>query len=394
MAYVFVPISFPAICNPAFYFSFSRMQILLLICSAALLLYFCFVLWSSRNFARADVADKPPQDLEPLLSVIIPARNEEAHIEACLNSVLQQACSAKMEVILIDDHSTDQTRDLAERMTQAHPELRILSSEGNGKKAALASGIKAAKGSIIFQTDADCQMGKKWLESMWACFEAGADFVSGPVALKSETPFQAMQAIESMGLVLFGAGFLLGGRPNMANGANMAYRKKVFEEVQGYDGIDHVASGDDELLLQKIRLAGKYQLDFCKNPSAIVYTAAQKNWKAFKAQRIRWVSKSRAYLHKGPNLIQGISYLGFLTFPLLLIAAIQDIRYLYLAAALFLLKLFIDLIIMLQAARFFHNLQVLRWFIPLQFLYIPYVLWIGMAGILAKSYSWKGRNVS
>ena len=370
------------------------MQILLLICSAALLLYLCFVLWSSWNFARAAVAEKPPQGLAPLLSVLIPARNEEAHIEACLDAVLQQQCSAPMEVLLIDDHSTDRTWEIAAEMALKHPQLRIIKSEGNGKKAALASGIKAAKGNILFQTDADCQMGKEWLESMWAYFEAGADFVSGPVALESQTPFEGMQALESMGLVLFGAGFLIGGRPNMVNGANMAYRKKVFEEVKGYADIDHVASGDDELLLQKIRLAGKYCIRFCKNPQAIVHTDAQKSWKAFKSQRIRWVSKSRAYLHKGPNLIQAIAYLGFLVFPLLGMAAFQDIRYLYLAIFYFLIKLGIDLIIMLQAARFFHNLQVLRWFLPLQFLYIPYVIWIGMAGILARSYSWKGRNVS
>ncbi|MDW3645907.1 MAG: glycosyltransferase [Bacteroidia bacterium] len=370
------------------------MQILLLICSICLLLYLCFVLWSSWNFSRGPIAEKPPQHLEPLLSVLIPARNEEAQIESCLKSILEQVCSARIEVLLIDDHSTDRTRLLAEAMRHEYPQLRIQNSEGNGKKAALASGIKAAKGSIIFQIDADCRVGKKWMESMWAYFEAGADFVSGPVALESETPFQTMQALESMGLVVFGAGFLIGGRPNMANGANMAYRKEVFEEIQGYEGIDHVASGDDELLLQKIRLAGKYKISFCKKPEAIVRTTAPKNWKDFKAQRIRWVSKSRAYLHKGPNLIQGIAYLGFLTFPLLLVASFQDIRYLYLASLYFLIKLCIDLIIMLQAARFFHNLHMLRWFLPLTFLYIPYVIWIGMAGILAKSYSWKGRNVS
>ncbi|MEL6254165.1 MAG: glycosyltransferase [Bacteroidota bacterium] len=370
------------------------MQILLLICSICLLLYLCFVLWSSWNFSRATEAEKPPHSSEPLLSVLIPARNEETHIEACLQSILEQKCSAPTEVLLIDDHSTDRTRELAEKLEESYPQLRILTSEGSGKKAALARGIKAARGSIIFQTDADCRMGKKWLESMWAYFESGADFVSGPVALESQTPFQAIQALESMGLVLFGAGFLIGGRPNMANGANMAYRKKVFEEVQGFAGIDHVASGDDELLLQKIRLAGKYKMSFCKTPKAIVRTSAPKSWKNFKAQRIRWVSKSRAYLHKGPNLIQAISYLGFLTFPLLLIASFQDICYLYVAIFYFLIKLCIDLIIMLQAARFFHNLQVLRWFLPLQFLYIPYVIWIGMAGLLAKSYSWKGRNVS
>ena len=369
------------------------MAVILAILGGCLCLYAAFILLSSWYFYKQPLSGNP--DSFPFLSVIVPARNEEERLLTCLKSILQQDYPGGFELILIDDHSEDNTLLLAEKLALDSPSLSIYANPGVGKKAALAHGVAKARGEFIFQTDADCKLSPSWLKAMQACFDDKTAFVSGPIALDYIGYFfQPLQALESMGLVIFGAGFLLAGKPNMANGANMAYRKSVFEELNGFKGVDHVASGDDELLLQKIKLSGKYSLTFCKNPRAIVRTPAASNWATFKEQRIRWVSKARAYVDRLPNLIQGISYLAFLFFPILLIASFWQPFYLKVLLWAFLGKLLVDLVLMYQAARFFHNLQVLRWFIPLQFLYIPYVLWIGMAGILAKSYSWKGRNVS
>lgn len=357
-------------------------------------LYGMFVLLASWFFGRGK-APKHSQDSQyPCISVVIPARNEADHIETCLSSVLQQDYPGSFEVILVDDQSTDDTYQRASTGFGQDDRLHIIRAEGSGKKAAISQAISIAQGEIIVQTDADCWMGKDWLRKISLSFSRKVDFVSGPVALSYSTSFEAMQALESMGLVVYGAGFLLAGFPNMANGANMAYRKKVFYELQGYEGIDHVASGDDELFLQKITLSGDYGMSFCKAPEAIVRTDALNRWEDFRQQRIRWVSKSKAYVNRLPNLIQVIAYMGFLFFPLVLVASLYDPDFLWWGCLAFLCKLLIDLIIMYQAARFFHNLRLLRWFLPLQIVYIPYVLWIGIASLFVKHYSWKGRKVS
>ncbi|MEM6803709.1 MAG: glycosyltransferase [Bacteroidota bacterium] len=369
------------------------MTVILAILGGCLFLYAAFVLLSSWFFYKQSTPAQPTSF--PFLSVIVPARNEEKYLQLCFESILKQEYAGDFELILLDDHSEDASRHIAERLAADFPQLRIYTNPGVGKKAALAHGVSKARGEFIFQTDADCRLSPQWLSAMMACFDEKTAFVSGPLALDyGKHFFQALQALESMGLVVFGAGFLLAGKPNMANGANMAYRKSVFEELKGFEGVDHIASGDDELLLQKINLSGKYRLTFCKNPEAIVRTAAMSSWSTFKEQRIRWVSKARAYVDRFPNIIQGISYLAFLFFPLVFLASLWDPFYGKLLFWAFTAKLLVDLVLMYQAARFFHNLRILFWFLPLQILYIPYVLWIGTKALGPKSYSWKGRNVS
>ncbi|WP_246229550.1 glycosyltransferase family 2 protein [Mucilaginibacter humi] len=107
-----------------------------------------------------------------------------------------------------------------------------------------------------------------------------------------------MQTLEFSFLIGVGAAFIGNGRASTCNGANFAYRKDTFYEVGGFTGIDELASGDDELLLQKVaeRFPGK--IGFLKFRDAIVYTHAKYNLKEFLQQRRRWASKSTKYKDK------------------------------------------------------------------------------------------------
>ncbi len=341
----------------------------------------------------------PSLDNFPTVAVLIPARNEAANIEQCLATVLAQNYpTEKLEIFLVNDHSTDATAEIAERIAAEHSQLQVLHLAEEGinsyKKAAIALGVKRAKGEIILQTDADCVAGPDWVRSMASHFGPETALVSGPVELvPGSTLFERLQSLESMGLVALGAGSLRAGHPNMANGANFAYRKSVFEAVQGFEGQEAVASGDDELLLQKIHLAG-YEMDFAKSQAAIVRTSTLSSWKAFKAQRIRWVSKSRAYLNRWANLTQVASYLAFLSFPVLGIAGYWEPMAWRSLGVFFILKFLIDLYLMGAATAFFQR-KPLRWLLPLlQIAYIPYVLWIGLVGTFSTSYRWKERTVT
>ncbi|MEZ4684598.1 MAG: glycosyltransferase [Bacteroidia bacterium] len=333
----------------------------------------------------------------PFISVIIPARNEAANIEACLRSVLAQDYPA-FEVILINDHSTDSTGAIAEAIASQHERLRVSDLQTDTttayKKAAITQGIGLATGEYIVQTDADCIVDSEWLLAIAEGLVSGPAFISAPVLLtngRSQTKnslFASLQILEYQGLVFLGGGSLLGGFPNMANGANMAYRKSAFTAVGGFAGVDQVASGDDELLLQKMHRTG-LKLDFLLDKRAVVTTEVVQHFAAFRAQRLRWVSKARAYHNRWTNVVQLISFLAFAAFPVWLLMG----RWEWLLTG-FLGKMLVDFLLMLQAARFFRTFRLL-WLLPLlELLYIPYVLWVGIAGNVVKRYRWKDRTVS
>ena len=364
-----------------------------------LLIYIAFILRNAWHFSRHPNCKSASPSEFPYVSVIVPARNEEKNIEACLKAILaQQYPDHLWEVILVNDHSTDQTLDTAHRIAASHSKskLKVFELEEGklGKKSALSLAIEKACGEVIVQTDADCVMGKYWLAAMMSYWDEDVGLISGPVRLTYGTNLlEKFQALESMGLVAIGAGSLIAGQPNMCNGANLSYSKAVFESINGFRGIDEVASGDDELLMQKINLLGKYRLVFAKCRTAIVSTSACNNWQDLKAQRLRWVSKARNYLDKSVNLIQAISWLGFCIFPILLVASFWNPELWWLLLLAFVLKLVADIFLLYQSAKFFHNLRLISWIFPLQIVYILYVLWIGIAGNLVKNYNWKSRKV-
>jgi cellulose synthase/poly-beta-1,6-N-acetylglucosamine synthase-like glycosyltransferase len=370
---------------------------------AVFILFGLFMLYYAGNIIRwtwlfSRLRCHPAGEEVPFVSVVIPARNEAPHIRQCLLSALKQDYPAnRFEVILVNDHSTDETREIAMAISLENPGLRVIDLEEDEtiayKKAALTAAIGIAGGEIILQTDGDCSLGPEWVKTMAAQFSPATGMVSGPVELLHDgSGVQLFQAMETMGLSLMGAGAIAANSPNMSNGANLAYRKKVFEEVGGFVGIDKVASGDDELLMQKIFRAG-FEIRFAKCRKAVVRTPAQPDWLSLKAQRLRWVSKARHYANRKVNLVQLIFYIAFWGFPVSLFLSIWNPAYLILYAGLVAVKLIADIFLMYRAAAFFHKLHLLRYLIPFRLAYVPYVLWIGIAGNLVKSYSWKGRKI-
>ena len=346
---------------------------------------------------------KPTQDPTyfPRVSVLIPARNESSQIEACIHSVLEQTYpSHQFEVLCIDDASTDDTFLQIERLSQEYPNLRALSlapesGEASGKKAALSKGIEQASGEILLQTDADCILPPQWIQTMVSCFSPEVGMVAGPVGLTyQDSLFQKLQALEIAGLGILSGGSIAGERPHMCNGANLAFRKSLFEKVDGYSGIDHFASGDDELLMQKVKKENSYRIQFCPFPQTIVRTPALSTWKEFTTQRIRWVSKAKYYWDRRVNGIQLISYLAFVGLAFFSLLALWNPMYWSYFLFLFLLKISVDIPLMYQAVRFFGE-KPLFWLLPLlECVYIPYVLWIGIAGNFSRTYTWKNRTVS
>lgn len=238
------------------------------------------------------------------VTVMIAARNEEERIAFTIDDILAQDYPKHlMEVIFVDDHSTDRTADIIKSYADRGVKLLQLKEDkplNSYKKKAIAKAIGLSTGDLMVATDADCRMGTAWLSAIVSYYETN-DWVmiSSPVTYFEERNlFEYMQTLEFAYLIGIGAAFIGNGRASTCNGANLAYRKDVFYEVGGFSGIDELASGDDELLLQKV--AEKYpgRIGFLKGREAIVFTHAKHTLNEFLQQRRRWASKSTRYKDK------------------------------------------------------------------------------------------------
>jgi cellulose synthase/poly-beta-1,6-N-acetylglucosamine synthase-like glycosyltransferase len=223
-------------------------------------LYFVLYIkhWNSLPYFTIEEKDYHPRTL---ISVLIPVRDEEYTILPCIQSILAGDYPKDLfEIIVIDDHSTDRTpqyiRDLK------HPQVHLVELKNHVqpvenqpfKKKAIEAAIGQAKGDLIVTTDGDCVVQPQWLTLIAAFYETkGKRFIAAPVNFHQEGSFfERFQSLDYIGMMgVTGAG-VQGNLNHICNGANLAYEKKLFHEVGGFKGIDHVASGDDVLLMQKV----------------------------------------------------------------------------------------------------------------------------------------------
>jgi biofilm PGA synthesis N-glycosyltransferase PgaC len=329
------------------------------------------------------------------ISVIVPARNEEKNIGALLNALREQNYPRELfEVIVIDDHSEDNTAGIVKQ--HANVKLLTLKSDvtNSYKKKAIETGITAATGELIVTTDADCLPPENWLLTI-ASFrnEKQSVFVAAPVVIDCNSSLvQMFQALDFMVLQGITGAAVYKKKLTMCNGANMAYEKKTFTEVNGFTGIDHIASGDDMLLMHKIWRQYPDRVHYLKAKEAIVSTQPVTTWKAFFQQRIRWASKAKQYDDKRILPVLLLVFLFNLSFPVLLVAGIWDYRYWLLVLLLWLFKTCIELPLFRSLALYFDKQWAIKWFIVFQPLHIFYTVVSGFLGQFVK-YEWKGRKV-
>jgi cellulose synthase/poly-beta-1,6-N-acetylglucosamine synthase-like glycosyltransferase len=262
------------------------------------------------------------------------------------------------------------------------------------KKAAIQKGIEWSKYEWIITTDADCSRGKEWLSTIAAFILSRQPvLVSAPVSFNYDYSFfQKVQALEFSGLIAIGAACIQNGRPILCNGANLIYKKEAFYAVNGFTGIDGIASGDDEMLMHKIHEQFPAGVHFLKSRAAIVRTSPCLSMAEFIRQRKRWVSKSRKYSNKKITLILSLSYLFNLCILACIIAGLFMPALLVFVPVILALKILTEYMFYRKTLPFFGETALLKWCVPASIAHIFYVLFIGIYGNFG-SYKWKGRKV-
>lgn len=341
---------------------------------------------------------------QPSISVIVPVRNEETNLPSLLDSLQRQSYpAARFEVLIIDDHSTDNTwaylaglpgSGITIRTARLADMIHSNETVTAHKKLAIEKGIGLAAGELIVTTDADCIVGPEWLRTLATAYSAtNAKFIAAPVRIQAENSFLSIfQAIDFLTLQGITGASVSRRFHTMCNGANLAYEKAAFYEVDGFAGIDRIPSGDDMLLMYKIYKQHPDRIFYLKNKNAIVTTRSAMTWKEFFNQRIRWASKATHYDEKKIFRILLLVYAVNFCYLVLAIASFFKLTWLFFFVLLLIAKIIVEFPLVNSVAIFLSDARLMKYFPVMQPFHIIYTLvagWLGKFG----SYEWKGRRI-
>lgn len=221
---------------------------------------------------------------EPLISIIIPAKNAEATIKKCLDSILNLNYQHH-EVFIINDGSSDKTGEIL----MSYKGIKIINTEGIGPSKARNIAVGQAEGEYVAFTDADCVVGKEWLNELLKGF-AGKNMVSVGGSQKIPADESAFGRIVSE--FMRKAGFITDymrvdkKRINSVNhnaSCNVMYKKDIFLQEGGFK--DGLWPGEDVELDYRLEKKG-YTLMF--NPQAVVYHYRQDSFRNFIKMMFRY----------------------------------------------------------------------------------------------------------
>ena len=322
------------------------------------------------------------------VSVVVACKNEQETILSLIASVAQQSYS-HYELIIVNDHSTDATRNFIKTAQNTLPNIILIDAKGFGKKNALKEGILQAKANLIITTDADCLPSYHWLEAI-VTFQNRypSDLLICPVGLsEKDNLFSRIQALEFSSLVGAAAGSAGAGMPILCNGANLAFEKRMWLKSQK-DIHNEEQSGDDIFFLESVKKRGG-KIRFLKSEAAFVKTKPPKSLGEFINQRRRWAGKSRVYTD-WQLIITALIVLAISTISLLFLTmSFHDPKYLIGFATIFIFKYSLDTRFLYLVRRFFQLDYIWAYALVLSLIYPFYVVFVAFSSLLIKPKKWK-----
>jgi cellulose synthase/poly-beta-1,6-N-acetylglucosamine synthase-like glycosyltransferase len=241
----------------------------------------------------------------PSVTVVVPLRNEEKAVQGILSALRQQDYNGKWDVICVNDRSTDNTGPLLDSFCQANNNFTLININqdeaqvASSKKRALGRAFNVAGGEILMTTDADCLPGPGWIKSMALAFTPSVSIVQGPKKVnRSQGLLNRYQCFETFGFVSLEAATFAWGKPLLASAPSLAYRRSLFQSVGGFEGLEHLVSGDDDMLVHKMVTRGKAGVFYNLDPEACVITSPALTWRELFQQRARWSSNGLNYTSK------------------------------------------------------------------------------------------------
>jgi len=330
------------------------------------------------------------------LSLVVPYRNEEAHIRTLVEQLKAQDYPAEnFRVLLVNDHSTDGSAQLARELTGGDDRFRLLDlpRDRAGKKAAVRLAVEHADHDWILQTDADCRFGKDFIRAHMSVSQSGpADLVAGMVSAgtKGDGFLNAFECLDLLALSGVAAGSFARGRPLMCSAANLRYRKQLYLDTRSYDPEGKFHSGDDMFLMIGARKLNRPSA-FMTDPASLVLTVPVRNPAELFRQRVRWGGKTPGYRMPGIQFVALLAVLaaaGAMLFPLWMVSR-PEAWWIWMAAPAG--KFLSDLAMLRRMTGLTGQRRMLRWFLPAWAVHQPFLLATALAS-LATGTTWKDRR--
>ena len=368
---------------------------LLLMPYFALILFLCIRLYFPKKYPPEDSIDTDGR-----LAIVVACKNEEDNLPLLFSSIERQHSMPK-EIIFVDDNSTDNTFAILLDFAKKLPNVIVLQSTGNGKKAALIEGVKHCTAKYVLFTDADCILPDEYcLNAKIFLTTHSVDMLLGGVKLhylssdfegdfsvKTDisdfalNPFKAFEILDLGSLQAVSAGSAMMGCPIMCNGANMIVRRDIYlEHISGIR--TDIPSGDDMFMLHNIKAANG-KIFYLFRPELIISTRGNDNPLSFFTQRKRWIGKLPAYTDKFTVATATITAVTNIMLTALYIASIFNSGFLLMAAMAYIIKLIVDCIAIIPYLKTI-NKRNLLYYMPLMSIFYPfYVTFTGIVSVIS-----------
>lgn len=331
-------------------------------------------------------------------SVVIPFRNEAEHLPNLLRSIAAlDYPKSNFELIFIDDHSTD---DSQKNLTSWRMEngwiattvLENLRISGSPKKDAIQRALPIVAHKWVVTLDADCLVSEKWLQELDAFIAHNhSKMVVGGVGVLPKNGFlHRFQQMDILSLQATTIASFGNKNPFMCNGANFAYQKDFFLALNGFNGNESIASGDDVFLLQKAVAQFPKEVLYLKSKAHIVWTKSEFSWKLLYQQRVRWAAKATHYQNEYAETLALVVFLGNLSIVVATLMSVFGLISIAFPIVMNILKFGIDYRLLRFAQRDFYGKSN---FLPiLSSLFYPFFSTFVAFYALLGSYTWKERN--
>lgn len=326
------------------------------------------------------------------VSIVVPFRNEAAHIGQLSGDLKKQSYRGDWEVLFVDDHSSDDSFKILEPSISelATFHCQRLPDGIYGKKEAVSFGVQHAAYDWIIQLDADCRINSAYIAAQMEFLDSHpSDLVAGMVTTGriGGKFLETFERLDLLSLIGIGAGSFSLGRPMMCSGANLSYSRELYNETRKFDPGPSVPSGDDMFLMIGARRLGK-KLSFNTLRDSLVRTAPVKSWSALIAQRIRWGAKTGRYRMPDIQLLAllvSLTNLSVILLPLWLV--LYTSWWPWLAGA-WALKTLTDFVLLCRMTGMTGARKDLIRFLPVALLYYPYFM-ITVFGAFRGKVIWK-----
>lgn len=355
---------------------------LYLILYISLALLVCFGYWLHYQWKKNYAKTTNPFSNEEI-TVIIPFRNEAANLQKLLSS-LNKLNKFPAEIIFVNDHSEDNSvKILQESTTHFNYTLLHLKDTSLGKKAALRMGISAVNTPYILTWDADIQIPPDYFETISTVNKT--DMLILPVRMKASRLLETLYELDYYYLNGISTSISFFSKPIVASGANLLFKKDLFEVVDSYENHQDIASGDDLFLLEDFKHHGK-KIEINTTFNLQVETETPHTLDDFINQRLRWISKSQ---HIGNIHTTVLSILGFIYHIGFYLFFFTDAPWSQLKI-LVILKIVLDLLVF-TPYLFILKRAILIFVVPLFSILYPIYSLLIICMTLFYTPNWKGR---